>query len=205
VLRRFVPERVVSAAYRDPLALLGEPRALEVTALVTDLRDFTSYAEHRSPAEVFAFLDNIQSSLASIIHSHGGKVDKFLGDGILAVFGAPEPLADHAERALAAAAELLAAATDLGGVKLGIGVHTGTVVAGCLGDGARLEFTVVGDTVNVAARLESMTKELRVPILASEDTVRAAGGRIDTCAVGRVELRGRAGPVAVHTLRRYAP
>ncbi|MHB8420773.1 MAG: adenylate/guanylate cyclase domain-containing protein [Myxococcales bacterium] len=207
-LERFLPDRVIAGAYGDPLRLLEEPRAADATVLVSDLRGFTALAEKMAPAEVLAFLSEIQGELAAAVRANGGTVDKFMGDGMLAVFGAPEPLPDHAARAIRATRDLRAALARVNGrrraqgqleVRLGVGLHSGPVVAGCLGSGARLEFTVIGDTVNTASRLEALTKEKGVDVLVSEETARRAGPD-GLAPLGEVALRGRTEALRIHTL-----
>lgn len=188
-LRRLLPASVVDAADTDPMALLTEPRALDATVVVTDLRGFTAWSEHRPPLEVLAMLNRIQGALAAIVIAHGGTVDKFMGDGMLAVFGAPTALPDHADRALAAVREMVARTRSFGDLRLGIGVHSGEVVVGCLGAGIRMEFTVLGDTVNTASRLEAATKEHPAPVLISDATRARATLRLDP--IGEIPLRGR--------------
>jgi class 3 adenylate cyclase len=217
VLSRFLPMRVVDAAHKSPLALISEPRTVDATVVVSDLRGFTTMAETLSPTEVLSFLSRIHGRLADIVAKHGGTVDKFLGDGMLAVFGAPDPLPDHSVRALEAVRDMVRAIEEIAAeegkdVRLGVGVHSGQVVAGCLGSGARLEFTVLGDTVNTASRLESMTKDKGVPVLVSEAAVsraRAVLGDADLPVavepMGEVAIRGRKEPLRVHALRVNSP
>ena len=112
--------------------------------------------KNRERDEAWFALNEVQGALADAVRTHGGMVDKFMGDGMLAVFGAPEKREDHADCAVAAAESMLVAVRRIApDVRLGIGVHTGEVVIGCLGSGPRMEFTVLGDTVNTAARMES--------------------------------------------------
>lgn len=211
ILRRFLPGAVVDGSIRAPLDLVTTPRSLVATVLVSDLRGFTSLSESRDPAEVFSYLNRIQGALAEIVHAHGGTVDKFLGDGMLAVFGAPEPLPDHAARAVAAAEAMRQAMCSLPGIggtgsapAFGIGIHAGAVIAGALGSGARLEFTVIGDTVNTASRLESLTKELGVDVLVSENAA-TLSGRTDLVSRGSVAVRGRTQSIVVFTIPGAAP
>jgi class 3 adenylate cyclase len=209
-LGRFLPEHLVEQAYRDPLALLAEARSVEAAVVVTDLRGFTSLAETMPPGRVLDFLSDLQGRLAEVVRRHGGTVDKFLGDGMLAVFGAldvhpaPSAAAIRAAREMVeTVAEIDAArrAEGLPGTALGVGVHAGPLVAGCIGSGARLEFTVLGDTVNTASRLQDLSKELGAPIVASEEAIRRAGdaatGRFRSR--GEVTLRGRHAPITVYT------
>ncbi len=191
-LSRLLPAPVLEQADADPLALLAEPRSVDATIVVTDLRGFTHWAEHRQPLEVLGFLNEVQGALAEIVDRHGGTVDKFMGDGMLAVFGAPEALSrDHAVVAAEAVREMLETVARTTDVQLGIGVHSGDVVVGCLGSGMRLEFTVLGDTVNTASRLEAATKTVGVSCLFSATTAaRLPEGTVQS--VGEVDLRGRA-------------
>jgi class 3 adenylate cyclase len=213
-LERFLPRRVLEGAHRDPIAILGPPRVADVTVLISDLRGFTTLAEAMKPDDLMALLNEVQGDLARAVDQHGGTVDKFMGDGMLAVFGAVEPLADHAHAAIAAAHGIRAAiarlnekrrAIDLADLRVGIGVHSGPVVAGCLGGGPRLEFTVLGDTVNVASRLEAMTKERGVDVLVSEETARLAGEDASLVPLGEAAIRGRAGATRIFTLATPAP
>jgi class 3 adenylate cyclase len=188
-LRRLLPAPVIDAADSDPMALLTEPRSLEATVVVTDLRGFTAWAEHRTPLEVLGMLNQVQGALAAIVDEHGGTVDKFMGDGMLAVFGAPRPEPNHADHALAAVARMCEVMSRFDGLRPGIGVHSGEVVVGCVGSGIRMEFTVVGDTVNTASRLEAATKDHGVPVLISDSTQKRT--RVLLAAVGELAIRGR--------------
>jgi adenylate cyclase len=218
-LERFLPAGVITSAHRDPLALVTAPRGVSATILVSDLRGFTGLAEKLAPEVVLALLNEVQGAFAAEVRVHGGMVDKFMGDGMLAVFreldGGPlaaagESPADHPARALRAANAMCAATVrinaawarrGLAPVRIGVGVHTGPVVVGCLGSGARLEFTVIGDTVNTAARLEALTKEHGVAVLVSEETARRAGGAAGALTpIGEVAIRGRSEPLRVHAL-----
>lgn len=205
-LTRFLPSAVVDGAHDDPMGLLTRPRAVEATVLVSDIRGFTAWAADKSPLEVLRFLNLVQGTLARIVRAHHGTVDKFMGDGMLAVFGAPEDLADHAEHALAAAKAMQRALDRLRGemdevdVRLGIGLHSGELVVGCLGSGVRLEFTVLGDTVNTSSRLETLTKELGVSVLisaATRERLRDAGGLV---SLGAHAVRGHPEPIEVWTV-----
>ena len=202
MMERFLPKTVVEQAYSDPIALLTKPRSLDVTIVVTDLRGFTALSETLTPEGVLDLLNQIQGMLAGIVREHGGTVDKFMGDGMLAVFGAPEPQADHAERAVRAARAMLEALRVWNlprkdTVRMGVGIHSGPAVVGCLGSGARLEFTVIGDTVNVASRVESLTKEKKTDILVSGETLRRSKASGFT-TIGEVSVRGREQPLELH-------
>ena len=201
---RFLPEEVVAKA-GDPTALIVEPRTVDATVLVSDIRGFTSWAEERPSTEVFAFLNEAQGGFAVAVEAHGGLVDKFLGDGMLAVFGAPQEQEDHAARALAAAQDMLKFVQELRrerqpDLRIGIGVHSGPLAVGCLGSGLRLEFTFIGDTVNTASRLESMTKKAGVPLIVSDETVARIESPPPLTPLGEVDIRGRTQRLEIHSL-----
>jgi class 3 adenylate cyclase len=145
--------------------------------------------------------------MTDVIFRHQGTLDKFIGDGILAYFGAPIPAADHAARAVRCATEMMQALEAMNAQRglrgdppltMGLGVHTGEVILGNIGAPNRVEYTIIGDAVNVAARIQDLTKELRVPMLASAATRRSAP-ELDWSPVAIVALRGKAGPVEVFT------
>jgi len=168
----YVDGDVAEHILREGTSLAREE--VELTAVFLDIRNFTGFAE-RSPApEVVATLNRLFERIVPIIHAHGGHVDKYVGDGLLAVFGAPRRHADHADKALAAAVEIAAAVHDEFGDELGVGIglNSGTVVAGNVGGAGRLEFSVIGDAINVAARVESATRQTGDTILVSENTRR---------------------------------
>jgi len=158
---------------------LIEGQEREVTVLILDVCDFTEFAQRSSARETVAFLNDLFGIAVPCVTRHGGHANKFLGDGLLAVFGAPERLDDHADRAVAAAQEI---AERLGEkvrertkkvrtrtiTGFGIGINSGPVVVGSVGGGGRLEFAVIGDPVNVAARVEHLTRETGDTILISE-------------------------------------
>lgn len=152
----------------------AEGTEAEVTLMFLDVRDFTAFAESVPPAEVVSTLNRLFELAVPIIREHGGHVDKFVGDGFLAVFGAPKPAEDHAERALGAACEIAErVGRELDGrLEIGIGLNSGRVVAGSIGGAGRLEFSVIGDAVNVAARVEAATRRTGDTILVSEETAR---------------------------------
>ncbi|MEM1281110.1 MAG: adenylate/guanylate cyclase domain-containing protein [Cyanobacteria bacterium P01_H01_bin.152] len=200
LMRQFLPESVVETAFESPNRLLEEAQECEVTILVTDLRGFTNYSESMSPLEVLDFLNHIQSFLAETVEQHGGWVDKFMGDGMLAVFGAPAHLNNHAEQAFQAAQQILLKGKTKCPLPIGVGVHSGPIVAGCLGATGRLEFTVIGDTVNVASRLESLTKEWSTPLLMSSATAHQLRSPQKLRPLGSVPIRGREQGIEIFTL-----
>jgi adenylate cyclase len=144
---------------------------VEVTIMFIDVRSFTSFAERTPARDVVATLNGLFELIVPLIHEHGGRIDKFVGDGLMAVFGAPGRQPDHADRALATALEIAGALrhadTEL---EVGIGLNSGTVVAGNVGGDGRLEFAVIGDAVNVAARVEAATRQTGDTVLLTERT-----------------------------------
>src|SRR4051794_16667416 len=177
-----------------------------VAVMFVDFRSFTAGARERSPQEVVDRLDNAFAVLVDILDRHGGIVNKFLGDGFLALFGAPLAAEDAAHRAVAAAREMLEANDRINKatswpLRIGIGIHIGEVVAGSIGSPRRKEYTVIGDTVNFASRLEALNKDFNSQFLIS-DAVRAAVGEAcgDAVSLGEVEVRGYERPMAVWRL-----
>jgi adenylate cyclase len=210
-LTRFLPRQVVDALAGGGAAL-RRGRRQHAAVLFIDIRGFTRRAEALPPEEIGPFLAEFRRRAAVHIESQGGLIEKFLGDGILAVFGVPEPAEGDARRALVAARAVLdeIAAWRVGApgteatVAVGIGAHAGPLFAGTIGDGERVEFTVIGDTVNVAARLQELTKEIGTPLLASDAIVRAAGEAEDPRwrPLPAQPLRGRDAPI---DLRAWSP
>jgi adenylate cyclase len=151
----FVDPELAERVAREGTDLAGEE--VEVSILFMDVRGFTSYAEKASAREVVGRLNELYEHVVPVIRKHGGHANKFIGDGLLAVFGAPERLEDHAQRAVAAALEIAEVVRERykGELRVGLGVNSGTVMSGTVGGGGRLDFTVIGDTVNTAARASS--------------------------------------------------
>jgi class 3 adenylate cyclase len=166
----FVDPNLAERVARDGTDLRGEE--LEVSILFMDVRGFTTFSENAPAAEVVARLNELYEIVVPLITGHGGHANKFIGDGLLAVFGAPVRHSDHADRAVAAA---LAIAQDVqqhfqGALEVGLGVNSGSVVVGTIGGGGRLDFTVIGDAVNTAARVESATRQTGDQLLITEAT-----------------------------------
>jgi class 3 adenylate cyclase len=197
----YVDREVAEHILKEGTSLEGEE--VELTMMFIDIRDFTGYAERAPAPDVVATLNRLWERIVPIVHEHGGHVDKFVGDGLLAVFGAPRRLDDHADQALAAAVEIATGVeTEFRAeVQIGIGLNSGTVVAGNVGGAGRLEFSVIGDSVNVAARVEAATRATGDTILVSEHTKELLR-RDDVPITERpqVPLKGKREPVAL-----YAP
>jgi adenylate cyclase len=179
----------------------GERR--DVTVMFVDVRDFTPFAEANTAEDTVARLNALFEIVVPAVVNAGGHVNKFLGDGALAVFGAPNDLSDHADAALNAAVliQRLVSEKFKGDLRIGIGINTGVVIAGTIGGAGRLEFTLIGDTTNVAARVEQLTKTTGDTILLTHHTVEVLAsppsGLIDR---GAHALKGKSAPVQVFGL-----
>ena len=193
-----VAQRVLE---QDGELIEGEER--EVTVMILDVWDFTAFAQRSSARETVTFLNDLFGIVVPCVTEHGGHANKFLGDGLLAVFGAPDRLPDHAGRALAAAGEVATSLRRRFGtdVRFGIGLNSGPVVVGSVGGGGRLEFAVIGDTVNVAARVENLTRETGDAVLLTEAThcLRSEGTE-SLEPRGRFALKGVAEPVPIYAV-----
>ena len=179
----------------------GERR--EVTVMFVDIRDFTPFAEANTAEDTVARLNAVFEIVVPAVVDAGGHVNKFLGDGALAVFGAPNDLADHADAAVGAAVVIDRLVGErFGGVlRIGVGINTGVVIAGTIGGGSKLEFTLIGDTVNVAARVEQLTKTTGDTILLTQQTVDALVSRPTTLTDrGSHELKGKSAAIQVFAL-----
>jgi adenylate cyclase len=197
-LTRFLPQELAPILTDPAFSELRTGRRQTIALLFVDVRGSTAMAEHLDSARFAAFMSAFRRRVMDAAVHHGGVVDKFIGDGALIVFGLPYPSPDDAARALACARTLddLIARWNAKRqfdppVTVGIGVHVGEVFCGVVGDARRFEFTVMGDPVNVAARLQEATKEHGVAILASDAVVRAGGEEGHWREVERTPLRGR--------------
>jgi len=180
---------------------------LVVTIVFTDIRSFTSISENMDAQALVGLLNEYFTEMVSIVIQEDGIVDKFIGDAIMIVFGAPEPEEHAPLRAVRTAVGMRRALAKLNvrlkergiePLRTGIGIHTGEVVAGSIGHAERREYTVIGDAVNLASRLESATKELGVNVLISEDTYELTKGSIDARPVKQIHVKGRARPVMTY-------
>jgi class 3 adenylate cyclase len=167
----FVDPGLAERVAREGTDLAGEE--VEVSILFLDVRGFTSFSERADAKAVVAKLNELYEQVVPIVLRHGGHANKFIGDGLLAVFGAPERLVDHAERAVRAGLEIARAVAEAyqGELRVGIGVNSGRVLVGTIGGGGRLDFTVIGDTVNTASRVESATRQTDDDMLITETTL----------------------------------
>jgi class 3 adenylate cyclase len=188
----YVDPGLADRVLREGADLQGEER--DVSVLFLDIRDFTAFAESAQPNEVVSLLNGFWELVVPVLLRHGGHANKFIGDGLLAVFGAPERLPDHAERAVLAACEIVECvrARYEGRIGVGVGVNSGDVIAGTVGGGGRVEFTVIGDVVNTAARVEAATRETGDDVLITDATrKRLEGGRFEFEERPPVRLKGK--------------
>jgi adenylate cyclase len=211
LLGKVASPAIATELLRRQATLGGEERC--VTVLFSDLRGFSTIAERFPAAEVVAILNAYFTRMSEIVDAHGGVVDKFIGDGMMVIFGAPVDQPDHAARALNAALEMTAELDVLNEqnfarevMQHGIGVHTDEVVVGNMGSPERHNYTVIGDGVNIAARLQALTRidEYETRIIVSDATLRAAGPGFQTRSLGEVSVRGRERPIIIHALKAHA-
>jgi class 3 adenylate cyclase len=181
-------------------------RHVRGSVMFSDIRGFTSIAESQSPDETIELLNTYYTLMFDAINSHGGVVNQMIGDGLMAIFGAPVPLADHCRSAVDAAREMMGMVEQFSNeqsaagkppIRIGIGIATGEMIAGYTGTQQRATYTCVGDIVNLAARLEQHTKIAERPILIDGETRAALGAAAPVESLGTVALRGKAAPVDV--------
>lgn len=194
----YVDPAIAEHVLREGTDLAGEE--VELSMLFVDIRDFTGFAEQTPAPQVVSTINRMFERAVPVVHDHGGHVDKFVGDGLLAVFGAPQRLANHAAAAVAAAQDIAAAVeAEFGGsLSVGIGINTGSVVAGNVGGAGRFEFSVIGDPVNVAARIEATTRQTGDTILISGRTLALLDdGTVRVEERPDVVLKGKSGAVSL--------
>jgi len=201
-----VSPEIATHLLNSDLELGGEER--EVTILFCDLRDFTTFSEKMSPTEVLALLNRYLDRMSGIVERHGGVIDKYIGDAIMALFGAPVDAPEAPARAVAAARDMAQALESLNGelraegkpiLAFGIGINTARVVAGRMGSKTRLNYTVIGDGVNLASRLEGLTKDpaYGTPIIVSEATLNGITPRPFARELGEVKVKGKSEAVKI--------
>ena len=209
LLGKVVSPEVAAELLRKDVVLGGEER--EVTILFSDLRGFTSMSERLGPQQMLGILNDYFTRMAAIVERHGGVVDKYVGDALMALFGAPLTAADDADRALRVALEMTAALDEINQhwaerglptLEVGIGINTDRVVAGNMGSTTRLNYTVIGDGVNLASRLEGLTKTpgYETRIIVSAATLAKARGRYQTRRLGEVAVKGKQKPTEIFAL-----
>jgi adenylate cyclase len=209
--QQFVSPEVVEQLMDNPAALQFGGEMRNLTVLFSDIRDFTPYTERHPPHEVVQMLREYLTKMVDQVLAQQGTLDKFIGDGVMAIFGAPVPLSDHAERACRAALGMIRelealqarwAAEGREPFRIGIGINTGDMMVGNLGSEQLFDYTVAGDGVNVAARVESRNKEYKTEtsIIISETTYLAAKDVLDVRRLGEATVKGKTRPVVVYEL-----
>ncbi|MEO6418784.1 MAG: adenylate/guanylate cyclase domain-containing protein [Polyangiaceae bacterium] len=206
---KYMTQTVMEHLMSGKVQLGGE--SLTVSILFSDIRSFTTISEQMNDAQALVgLLNEYFTEMVTIVMEEDGVVDKYIGDAIMAVFGAPVSKPDDAVRAVRAAVRMRKALADLNvrlvargvpALRTGIGIHTGEVVAGNIGSEARMEYTVIGDAVNLASRLESNTKEMGVDVLISEDTFKLVEGTCIARPIREITVKGRAKPVMTYEVQ----
>jgi adenylate cyclase len=208
-LSRYMSPEVVEhiMASGGPDQLRGQKR--EITVMFSDVRNFTKMSEMRTPVEVLDILNRYLDAMTEIVFTHRGVVDKFMGDGILCYWGAFGDAGTHAQLAAATAAKMVVKLEELNKIwkedglpelNIGIGINTGEAVFGNLGAGKKIEFTVLGDTVNVASRLEALNKEFKTRVILSESTREKLGENSEVRLLKEIVIRGRETPTNIFEL-----
>ncbi|HEY2311102.1 MAG TPA: adenylate/guanylate cyclase domain-containing protein [Gaiellaceae bacterium] len=204
LISKFATKEVAEDLLTSGFSLGG--KHVEASAMFCDIRSFTTISESREPAETIELLNDYYLLMMDAISGEGGIVNQMIGDGLMAIFGAPVPREDHRRAAVLAARQMVElirlfneeqAAQDKVQIEIGVGIASGRVVAGYTGTHNRATYTCVGDTVNVAARLEAHTKELGQPILIDENTRGGIGDGIGVEAHGEVLMKGKTKPTKV--------
>lgn len=204
---KYMTESVMSHLLSQQVELGGD--TLPVTILFSDIRGFTTISEQLDAQHLVALLNEYFTEMVDIVMDHGGVVDKYIGDAIMVVFGAPVPEPDDALRAVRAAVQMRKALERLNQrleargatpIRTGIGVHSGDVVAGNIGSERRMEYTVIGDAVNLASRLEGATKELGADLVISDGTYELVREHVDATLLGTITVKGREQPVSVYAV-----
>jgi adenylate cyclase len=204
---RYVSRDVYWQLMSNPdLAELGGGRR-EMTVLFSDIRGFTSITEKGQPEELVAQLNEYFTRMVDIVFAHGGTVDKFVGDMVMALFGAPVDDPGHGDHAVAAAVDMVAALGELNAkwlsegrapLDIGIGINSGEMIAGNIGSSAIMSYTVIGDNVNLGSRLESLNKEYRTRIIISDATRLRLTNNYDIRPLGGVIVKGKTRPVEIY-------
>jgi class 3 adenylate cyclase len=207
LIRRFATAEVAQDLEESGFALGG--RFVEATTMFSDIRSFTTLSESQSPADTIELLNTYYTLMFEAISGQGGVVNQMVGDGLMAIFGAPLPLPNHGEQAVRAALEMIEMidlfsqdqeAAGRPPIRIGIGIATGSVIAGYTGTQRRATYTCVGDTVNLAARLEAYTKVAGQPILIDECTRLSLCEAIQVVNLGPVQIKGKTQEVTVYSV-----
>lgn len=208
VLSRYVSAQVAEAVLQEDMAL-GAGQRRRVSLMFSDIRDFTRLSERMEPEEVLQLLNTYFGRMVGALFAHDGTLDKYMGDGLMAVFGAPVATEDHAWQAVQAAVQMRSellelnrerAAAGLVPLAIGIGIHTGECIIGNLGTPQRSDYTAIGDVVNTASRIEGLTKLHGIDILLSADTFAEVQDRVVARRLPEATVRGKTAPLGLYAL-----
>lgn len=212
MMERYLPSQLVSEFYKNKAQLEPGGENKEVTILFSDIRSFTKFSEQRSAEEVVLFLNDYLSRMTDVIFRFNGTIDKFIGDAIMTIFGAPFKQDDDALRAVKSAVAMIYELEKLNQkmvnpqdkLQVGIGIHTGEAIVGNIGSDRRLDYTVIGDNVNLASRIEGLTKHYNCSILISETTYKQVEGKyslndgLEIREIDKVIVKGKSNPITVY-------
>lgn len=195
------------ASNPDKLQLGGERK--DLTVLFSDIRSFTSMSEKLRPEEVTTLLNEYLSAMTEIIFRYSGTLDKFIGDAIMAFWGAPVPTEEHARKAVMCALDMIARLEELQAmwraqgrpvIEIGVGINTGEMIVGNMGSKQRMDYTVIGDNVNLASRLETLNRQYNTKIIIAESTYKKVSNEVEVKPLGEVKVKGKENMVTVFEL-----
>ncbi|MCP4536563.1 MAG: HAMP domain-containing protein [Chloroflexi bacterium] len=204
---RYISPELAEQVMANGVSMSG--KIVTASVLFVDIRDYTALSERMTATEIVALLNRYFALVEPVIQTEGGWINKFTGDGFMALFDVPVPHNNHAQRAVRASLAICQAldsfnqeqhASDGPVLQIGIGIACGDMVAGSIGSPDRIEYTVIGDTVNVAARIESLNKELGTTVLVSDDVYQAVQNTVDAQAMPPTMVKGKSAPVHVYAL-----
>jgi adenylate cyclase len=207
-LQRYFSPGIGELLEKQGGSALEEGKECELTVVFTDIRGFTSMSERLGSRETVSLLNSFHAKMVAALFRHAGTLDKYMGDGLLAYFNAPIGQTDHAERAIRCALDMQKDLREMNldhlgeempTIRMGIGIHTGRAIVGDIGAPSRREFTAIGDAVNVASRVEQLTKDCKVEILVSETTATLTADDMALEEVGEFSIRGRTEPLKLYT------
>jgi len=207
--QHYLNPSVVDRIIENPASLKLGGEKKELTVLFSDIRGFTAISESLAPESLMRFMNQYLTAMTDIVMSNEGTLDKYIGDSVMAFYGAPQEQHDHAIRACHCALRMIKflgkkqkvwQEQGLPLIRVGIGINTGQMVVGNIGSDKRFDYTVMGDNVNIASRLESLTKDYGVTVIVSEYTQKKAKDEFDFRELGEVQIRGREKPIRIYAL-----
>lgn len=210
LFNKFHGSSVAEEMMKNEISIGGSRK--DVVVFFSDIRGFTAFSEKRAPEQVVEMLNEYFGSMVKIINKHGGVVDKFIGDAIMAIWGAPKGSDHDAFNAVMACIEMRKELDLLNQrrisrgdipIQIGMGLHAGAAISGTIGSDERMEYTVIGNTVNTASRIEASTKAFGADLLVTDDVIAKAEGRFMTELAGKAEVKGRSEPIKMYKIRGY--